>query len=110
MEKVKEELKNELKKEYKLAWENFSEDDKKQMFAYGERYRKFISDNKTERECVISLVETAKKHGYKDINEVEWRQTLQAPGSKQLREGGDGEVLGEPFRSADPQTSRAHGD
>lgn len=26
------------------------------------------------------------------------------------REGGEAKVLGEPFRSADPQTTRAHGD
>ncbi|OON99865.1 MAG: aminopeptidase, partial [Epulopiscium sp. Nele67-Bin004] len=62
---------NNLKKEYNLAWESFDDNDKEKMFAYGERYRKFISDNKTERECVVSLIETAKQHGYKDINEVE---------------------------------------
>lgn len=58
---------SDLNKEYKSAWETYTEDDKKALFAYGERYRKFISDNKTERECVKSMVTVAEQAGYKNI-------------------------------------------
>ena len=40
-----------------------------------ENYMDFISRNKTERLCVRSAVEIAKKHGYKDIDKV---RTLKA--------------------------------
>lgn len=48
--------------------------------------------------------------GFLHLVAHEWRQTPQASGSKQRREGREAKVLGEPFRSADPQTTRAHGD
>ncbi|MGL6173584.1 MAG: aminopeptidase [Cellulosilyticaceae bacterium] len=73
---------SELTKEFKSAWDTYTEADKELLFAYGERYRKFISDNKTERECIKSMVAEAKSHGYKDINEyIEAGQPLQ-PGDK----------------------------
>lgn len=34
-------------------------------------YKAFLDNGKTERECVVEIVEEAKKHGYKDINECE---------------------------------------
>jgi aspartyl aminopeptidase len=58
---------SDLNKEYKSAWETYTEEDKKALFAYGERYRKFISDNKTERECIKSMVKTAEEAGYRNI-------------------------------------------
>ncbi|OOB77109.1 MAG: aminopeptidase [Epulopiscium sp. Nuni2H_MBin003] len=58
-----------LKKEYKDAWTTYNEEDKKALFDYAERYRKFISDNKTERECVETLVKEAEQHGYKNLDE-----------------------------------------
>lgn len=71
-----------LTKEFKSAWDTYNEADKEILFAYGERYRKFISDNKTERECIKSMVAKAKKYGYKDINEyIQVGQPLQ-PGDK----------------------------
>lgn len=48
--------------------------------------------------------------GFLHLVAHKWRQTPQASGSKRRREGGEAKVLGEPFRSADPQTTRAHGD
>lgn len=38
--------------------------------SYAERYRKFISDNKTERECIRDLVKKAEAAGYQDIQEL----------------------------------------
>lgn len=58
---------SDLKKEYKSAWDTYTEEDKKALFAYGERYRKFISENKTERECVQNMIKEAETAGYKNI-------------------------------------------
>lgn len=59
--------KKEIKKEYKNVWESYNEQDKKALFAYGERYRQFISKHKTERECVRGMVKDAEKAGYRNI-------------------------------------------
>ncbi len=56
-----------LKKEYKNTWETYSKEDLEKLFAYAERYRKFISYNKTERECIRDLVKKAEAAGYQDI-------------------------------------------
>ena len=56
-----------IKKEYKNVWETYTEQDKRTLFAYGERYRQFISNNKTERECVRSMIEVAEKAGYQNL-------------------------------------------
>lgn len=73
---------SELKKEYKSAWDTYTEADKEVLFGYGERYRKFISDNKTERECIRSMVKEAKEAGYKDINELIDGDVALQPGDK----------------------------
>ena len=59
-----------LKKEYKNTWDTYSKEDLEKLFAYAERYRKFISDNKTERECIRDLVKKAEVAGYQDIQEL----------------------------------------
>lgn len=71
-----------LKKEYKYAYTTYSENDKTKMMEYGERYRKFISDNKTERECVESFVNLAEQKGYKNLNDFIATQTLLKAGDK----------------------------
>lgn len=62
--------KNNLEKKYELAWDKYSKEELEKVFALSEKYRNFMSDNKTERECVTSLVELAEKNGYVDINKV----------------------------------------
>ena len=48
--------------ENKIAWEKYPEGNKREeVFQFAENYRKFISDCKTERECVTSFVEKAEK-------------------------------------------------
>ncbi len=42
----------------------------KEIFDFCEGYKDFISQNKTERECVISIREMAKKEGYQDLKEI----------------------------------------
>ena len=57
--------------ERKNAWSKYtSEKDMKKVMAFSEDYRKFLSDCKTERECIEFFVEKAKKAGYTDLEEL----------------------------------------
>lgn len=68
-----------IKKTYQNVWETYNEQDKRALFAYGERYRQFISKNKTERECVRNMITIAEKAGYQNIeNYIGGEITLQA--------------------------------
>ena len=49
----------ELFKEYKNAWETYDDKEMKKVFALSDRYKKFMSKCKTERECVQELVTSA---------------------------------------------------
>ena len=44
--------------------------EKKDVFKLNEGYKKFISDCKTERECVTETVRRAEAQGYVDLNQV----------------------------------------
>lgn len=66
-----EELKDKLFKKRVNGWFKISDELKKEIFEYSERYMEFLNNSKTEREIVQSSVEIAKANGYKDINEVE---------------------------------------
>lgn len=56
--------------ERKNMWESYDETKKKEVFDFCDGYKKYISDCKTERECVSRAVEMAKKAGYADLNDV----------------------------------------
>ena len=56
--------------EREVAWNHYSEEEKKKVFEFAEEYRKFISACKTERECVHTFVERAEAAGYLDIKKV----------------------------------------
>lgn len=56
--------------ERKNAWKKYSEEKRKEVFAFGEDYKKFISDCKTERECVTELIAQAQAAGFEDLKEV----------------------------------------
>lgn len=56
--------------EREVAWNHYSEEEKKKVFEFAEEYRKFISACKTERECVRAFVERAEAAGYLDIKKV----------------------------------------
>ncbi|XME02948.1 aminopeptidase [Lachnospiraceae bacterium C1.1] len=56
--------------EQKNAWLTYSTAEKKELEALNKEYRDFLSNGKTERECVELSVEAAKKAGYIDINDV----------------------------------------
>lgn len=59
-----------LTKKYGFAWDKYSEEDLKKVFELGERYKAFMSECKTERECVEDMVAKAKANGYRDLNEI----------------------------------------
>jgi aspartyl aminopeptidase len=53
------------------AWKKYAKKkDMKLVMDFAEDYRRFISENKTERECVEFFVKRAKKEGYKDLEEI----------------------------------------
>ena len=54
----------------KNAWLKYTEKDKKAVFEFAEGYRKFISDCKTERECVDEVLRQAKAEGYVDLKDA----------------------------------------
>lgn len=54
--------------EKKIAWDKY--DDLKVVFDFNENYKKFISDCKTERECVTESIALAQAKGYKDLKDV----------------------------------------
>lgn len=56
--------------ERKNAWKKYSKAEFEQVFEFSEKYRRFISDCKTERECVDESVAMAEKAGYKSLNSV----------------------------------------
>ena len=64
------------------AWKKYTANDKKAVFELGERYKKFISDCKTERECVKRSIEIAKKAGYKPLDSYIKKGTKLKAGDK----------------------------
>ncbi|QWT17224.1 aminopeptidase [Collinsella sp. zg1085] len=52
------------------AWKHLNDEQLLEMETLTEAYRRFISNNKTERACVASAIELAKQHGYRDITDV----------------------------------------
>lgn len=66
----------------KNLWQSYNEQDQRNLFAYCERYRQFISKNKTERECVRSMIIAAEKEGYRNIESCIKDQVKLEPGDK----------------------------
>ncbi len=62
------ELFDELSYERKNVYEAVSDKEKKEMFSLCDEYRGFLDNGKTERECVTTAVEMAKKHGFEDLD------------------------------------------
>lgn len=66
----------------KNVWETYEEQEMKEVFALAEDYKRFISENKTERACVKSAVAMAEARGYRDLREVIRRQETLRPQDK----------------------------
>ena len=56
--------------ERKSAWEKYTEADLAALEALAVEYEEFISQNKTERECVRSIVKAAESAGYAPLEEA----------------------------------------
>lgn len=68
-------IKEKLFKNNKNAWENINEEEKNKIFKYSEDYIKFLSNNKTERECVKTIRELLKKNNFKNIDDLDALKT-----------------------------------
>lgn len=64
------------------AWKKYTEEEKKELFAFCEDYKDFISKCKTERECVNETIKIATSYGYRDLNDYIKSQTPLKPGDK----------------------------
>ena len=68
------------------VWNTYDLERQKNCFTFAEDYRKFISENKTERECVDSFVNAAEDAGYVElsraIEEAEKNGKKLQPGDK----------------------------
>ena len=62
------------------AWEKYPEGKKRNdVFDFAEEYRKFLSDCKTERECVTYFAQKAEKAGFVNLDtvlEIKYMQTI----------------------------------
>ena len=52
------------------AWKKYDEAGLKEGFEYCEGYKKYISDCKTERECVSESIRIAETYGYRNLEDV----------------------------------------
>ena len=59
-----------MSKESKNAWLKFDEKGKKEIFDFCEGYKKYISDCKTERECITEAIRLAEAKGYRNLDDV----------------------------------------
>ncbi len=66
----------------KNVWETYEEQEMNEVFALAEDYKRFISENKTERACVKSAVAMAEARGYRNLREVIRRQETLKPQDK----------------------------
>lgn len=65
--------------ERNLAWDAYPGDKKEQVFDFAEKYRVFLSENKTERECVKTFVEAAEEASFVNLKTViEQKQQLKS--------------------------------
>jgi len=54
----------------KSTWEKWNDAEKKKAFKFAEGYKEFLSENKTEFECVDTIQDILEKNGYKSYEEL----------------------------------------
>lgn len=64
------------------AWDAYPGDKKQEVYDFAENYRVFLSENKTERECVKTFVEQAKEAGFISLEEAVANGTTLKAGDK----------------------------
>lgn len=55
----------------KTVWEKYPDQKRQVVMEFSEGYKNFLDHGKTERECVISAIELAEKHGFKDLKKLD---------------------------------------
>lgn len=65
----------------KNIWNKYNNNQKNEIFDFAEKYRQFISDCKTERECVKEIIRQAKQKGFISLEEVIAKKEIK-PGDK----------------------------
>lgn len=68
--------------ERKTAWEKYTRKQKTEVMSFAEGYRQFISDCKTERECVKEFAKIADNQGFKDLSKLIGKKTRLKAGDK----------------------------
>ncbi len=69
--------------EKKDAWKKYSQKkEREKVMQFAEDYRKFISENKTERECAQAFYQEAKRMGFLDLDELIEKKKKPAAGDK----------------------------
>ncbi len=53
-----------------LAWNDYSEEQTKEVMDFAEKYMKFLSEGKTERRFLKLAIEKAEKAGYRNIEDI----------------------------------------
>lgn len=71
-----------LEKDVISAWHTYDETELKEVFALSDRYKDFLSNNKTERRCVDTFVEISKEYGYRNLYEIVKKGEGLNPGDK----------------------------
>ena len=64
------------------AWDAYPGDKKQEVYDFAENYRAFLSENKTERECVRTFVAQAKEAGFISLEEAVAKGSTLKPGDK----------------------------
>ena len=64
------------------AWDAYPGDKKQEVYDFAENYRVFLSENKTERECVRTFVAQAKEAGFISLEEAVAKGSALKPGDK----------------------------
>lgn len=66
----------------KNVWNKYEKDGYKTVFEFNEDYRKFLSNYKTERECVSEGIRLAEKNGFKSLDKLIKEKTKLKPKDK----------------------------
>ena len=56
--------------ERKNAWTTYNETDLAALEAISKKYRAYLDNGKTERECVTETIKLAEANGYTDLNDA----------------------------------------
>ena len=71
MEKDAQKLKEKLFKKNENAWEKVTEEERKNIFDFSKKYIEFLSENKTERQCVKSFKKLLELNNFQNIEDKE---------------------------------------